>query len=106
MGLERRNNRREAQQWEKIIEGYGGSGLSVKGYCQQSGISDNSYYRWRKRLKKKLRQPEKDFIKVTVGSENRREAIRIKTPGGYCLEVEEGTAGGFVKDILAALVSQ
>ncbi len=43
---------------------------------------------------------------MTVPAKSNKESIRIQTPGGYCLEVPEGTNSGFVKNIIEVLVSQ
>lgn len=36
--------------WRQQIEGFAGSGLSVKAYCAQQGIAVANWYYWRKRL--------------------------------------------------------
>jgi hypothetical protein len=38
--------------WRQQIEGFAGSGLSVKACCIQQGIAEANWYYWRKRLDK------------------------------------------------------
>jgi hypothetical protein len=36
--------------WGWIVAGHSGSGLSIEAYCQRCGVSNASFYLWRKRL--------------------------------------------------------
>ena len=36
--------------WRLVIESYQASGLTVKDFCKQEGLSLSSYYLWRKKL--------------------------------------------------------
>lgn len=36
--------------WHLVIESYQASGLTVKDFCRQEGLSLSSYYLWRKKL--------------------------------------------------------
>jgi transposase-like protein len=98
--------RRNADQWQEIIAHQEASGESVSAYCRQQNLCEKSLYIWRKRLRKKSIPQVKNFIEVSVPPKSTRESLRIKTPGGYCLEVPEGTDSTFVKSIIAALVSK
>ena len=42
--------RRSADDWQGLLSGFDGSGLSVADFCAQEGISDTSFHRWRGRL--------------------------------------------------------
>lgn len=48
--METRDNYR-LQQWSEIIRDCQGSGMTVKAYCQQRGISEKSYYYYLKKLR-------------------------------------------------------
>ena len=39
-------------QWRQQIRDHKASGLSVREYCEQMGLSENSYYYWLKQLRK------------------------------------------------------
>ena len=42
-----------ADQWAERIAEQGRSGLSVKQFCKEQGVSEYSFYTWRKRLQEK-----------------------------------------------------
>lgn len=42
--------RRNAQQWQKIFEAHGQSGLSQQRFCELNDIAFSTFHSWRKRL--------------------------------------------------------
>ncbi len=42
--------RRTRSQWTQVVSGFSDSGLSVSKYCEQIGISESNFYRWRSLL--------------------------------------------------------
>ena len=48
----KRSNRiqRSESDWQKLIQQHATSGLSVRAFCKQHHIGDQSFYCWRKRL--------------------------------------------------------
>ena len=42
------------KEWAAIIQDRADSGLTIDKYCEQRGISKNSYYYWLKAIRKKL----------------------------------------------------
>ena len=98
--------RRNAEQWQEIITRQKASGETVCAYCRKQNLCEKSFYFWRRRLGKRTGPKLKDFIRMPVPVKSNKESLRIKTPGGYCLEVPEGMGVTFVKNMIAALVSQ
>jgi transposase-like protein len=39
-----------AETWREILERFAGGGMAVEAFCEQEGISPQSFYRWRARL--------------------------------------------------------
>ena len=39
--------RRSRSQWSKVVRDFSECGLSVFQYCEQIGISESNFYRWR-----------------------------------------------------------
>jgi hypothetical protein len=37
--------------WARIVQDRNGSGLSIRAYCENAGIHENTYYYWLKRLR-------------------------------------------------------
>jgi transposase-like protein len=40
--------------WRQVVAKQQQSGISVRAFCQQHGISEYSFYHWRKRLREQL----------------------------------------------------
>ena len=40
----------KANQWTERIAAQGRSGISVKQFCKEQGLTEHSFYGWRKRL--------------------------------------------------------
>jgi transposase len=101
--MEKKISRRSVNEWRKIVEGYAKSGMKVMAYCARHGISDKSYYYWKRRFGQEPASEKNDFIKISGSSETDKGVLRIKTPGGFQVEVPEGMDSIFVKDIIAGL---
>ncbi len=54
--------------WERLISEQPTSGLNITAFCRTKGISQNSFYLWRRRLAKepKPQQTDSPFISVEV----------------------------------------
>ncbi len=59
------------QKWQHILKDWQTSGLSVMDFCRQRGISNPSFYTWKKRLllhkRTAVKKPNK-FVPVVVES--------------------------------------
>ena len=64
--------------WAKIVKERGESGLSIKQYCENIGIHENSYYYWLK----KLREAVSEEFTSTAGCITREATniVALKTP--------------------------
>ena len=67
----------QQQFWQMVMETFKSSGLSVRNFCKQEGLSEPTFYSWRKKLAKSD-EPKKDkpkdakssaFIEVAMPSE-------------------------------------
>lgn len=36
--------------WQKLVDRQASSGLSIRAFCRQEGVSEPSFYQWRKKL--------------------------------------------------------
>jgi hypothetical protein len=45
----RRSQRRE-EHWRRIVTGQPASGLSIRAWCEQQGVTEASFYAWRRTL--------------------------------------------------------
>ena len=98
------------RRWQEAIKRQKVSGLSIKDFCEQSGLNEPSFYVWRKRLgmsrskeEKTATLPEdhrdkqipskilsKGFMRLMPPAAESR-AIRIETANGY--KVDTGHVG-------------
>ena len=96
--------RRSREEWQKIIAEQEAVGESVPAYCRKHKLHIKSFYIWRKRLSSGSGRKPGGFIRIrTVESAESAKVLNIQTPGGYRLEVPEGTDGRYVQTILAGL---
>jgi len=51
MSKKKQRKQRQRSDWQKIINQWQKSGLSVREFCQQRGISEPSFYQGRRRLR-------------------------------------------------------
>jgi len=49
--MARKQNGETESRWREVLKRQGGSGLSVRSFCTAEGISEPSFYAWRKRLR-------------------------------------------------------
>ncbi len=70
------------------------SGLSVKAYCKKHGISDCSYYHWRKRLSFKSNQIDKNIKSTSNSSSPKFLPVKLtpfQSVSNYQVEFSNGT---------------
>lgn len=68
MSTTRRYIRRSRQQWIELIELQPGSGLSAPKFCEQAGVSYQSFMAWRKKIKTPQKETANSpkFIELTA----------------------------------------
>ena len=49
-GRARGRNGEKERFWRQVVEGHAGSGLSVRQYCTDRGVSEPSFFAWRREL--------------------------------------------------------
>lgn len=73
--------------WREVVAEQGESGLSVRAFCQRKGISENSFYAWRRELKRR------DGVQVNAAHRTSRERAAnskgsVANAGGRLVPVE------------------
>lgn len=66
--LQAMSKRGRLEQWSRKIVACRGSGMTVRAWCQENGISEKTYYYWQRRLFQELTnaQPQSSsFVEVT-----------------------------------------
>ena len=93
-----------AEQWGDRIAEQGQSGLSVKQFCMDGGVTQWSFYRWRKRLRET--GPIR-FALVDRGAPRQECAmnadLEVVFANGERLRVRSGADGATLRTVLEAL---
>lgn len=85
---------RKEQQWRRAIREWRASGLSVRAYCDAHGLSEPSFYAWRRELERR-REAATAFVPVHVIGEQDRGGERCgsEKPVGADVAIELVLAG-------------
>ena len=105
-GLQTVNQQRKLSEWAERVSACRNSGLSVKTWCRENGVSEQTYYKWQRRLYELAQnQQENRFAEVTPPALNRSGiAITIQI-GGTELAVHNGADAATVEAVLRAVKS-
>lgn len=102
-------NTDQRQFWRMVLETFTSSHLSVRQFCQQEGLSEASFYFWRKRLTKPLTsnidkeevQPE-PFIQVSMPNA-RSGGLELVLASGHTLLIQSDVDSQVLTGVLSAL---
>jgi len=100
----------QQQFWQMVLETFKSSGLSVRNFCKQEGLSEPAFYSWRKKLTKSD-EPKNDklkdanssaFIEVAMPSE-KPCSLELLLSSGNTLRINFGTDNKTLTSVLSAL---
>jgi hypothetical protein len=78
--------------WRSVVKGWAGSGLTVSAYCLRKGVSEWSFYHWKKRLagkrNKRLFVPVK--VKPSVPGPSSGAGVEVSLRTGQVLRAGSG----------------
>jgi len=109
--------------WEFVLAEHVESGLSISAFCRREGVSQASFYQWRKKLADgavKARAPSHhattSFVPVEIVSTNDASALSdkaavanpaaaltIRTPDGYAVDISASTPANLIERSLRVL---
>ena len=93
--------------WREMMERWRDSGKSIRGFCGEEGVSEWSFYRWRRRLEEEEGETPR-FLPVEVVDLESEEAGKGEGESGVELVLESGgivrVARGFDEETLRRLV--
>ena len=91
-------------QWRERIAEHERRGLPVKQFCKERGLTECSFYAWRKRLRKK--EPVR-FALVERGAARQQCAteacLELVLASGECLRIGNGVDATTLRTVLEAL---
>jgi transposase-like protein len=102
--MEARPANPKADEWVERIAAQGRSGMSVKQFCQQQGVTECSFYAWRKRL----RESGPMRFALVERSSRRQErtaeaALELMLATGERLRIGPGVDGATLRTVLEVL---
>jgi transposase-like protein len=95
---------RKEQQWRQRMEEWRASGLSVRAFCTRHGLSQPSFYAWRRELQRRdTEQPA--FVPVRVVDEvvPARGVLEIVLANGRSVRVGPGFDAATLRQVVAVL---
>ena len=90
----------KTDEWAERIAAQQRSGNSVKQFCKEQGLTEGSFYAWRKRLQKK--EPVR-FALVDRGAARQEAAVELVLATGERLRISAGVDGATLRTVLDAL---
>jgi transposase-like protein len=95
--------------WRRLIDEQARSGASIKAFCRSHGVSQPSYFAWRKKLAPgKRTKARPDFLPVQVLPQAavQSSGIEIVLDRGRRVRVKPGFDRQLLSDVLAVLEEQ
>jgi transposase-like protein len=101
--MDKKAEKREAY-WRERVTAHERSGLPVKQFCEQQGITEQSFYVWRKRLRN---QPPMRFALVETGvalpQAPAESGLELVLTTGERLRISAGVDPSTLRKVLEAL---
>jgi transposase-like protein len=60
-----KRNSERAEFWRMVLDEQAKSGLSIRAYCRQEGISEPSFYHWRRTIEERSAIVERGAVEPT-----------------------------------------
>lgn len=87
--------------WQKLIDEQAGSGQNVVTFCRERGVSDASFYTWRKRLKDE--SPMKFALVEPTPTARITSGLELTLATGECLRIGRGADAATLRMVLAVV---
>jgi hypothetical protein len=111
-GRTRRRNGEKERFWRQLVGGHAGSGLSVREYCTDRGVSEPSFFAWRRELAQrdaaenkpaKTSPPRFAQLQIVPGEPVGGACIEIVLPAGIRIRVPRGVCPDTLTSVLGVL---
>jgi len=99
--LQRINRENKLAMWTERVSACRSSGQSVKSWCRENGVSEQTYYKWQRKLLEELEGQQVQFAAVPVSVSNR--AVAAVEYGAVRVEVYAGADSETLQALLRAV---
>ena len=97
--------------WRGVISKAARSGLSIRAFCEQEGVSSGQFYIWRRKLKARGHGKGRGsspsggptFALVSDGTEGELAGIELVLAGGRRLRISKGVDRETLAEVVAVL---
>jgi len=104
-----KSNKERRQFWQMVIETWQDSGMSVSKFCKAEGLSEGTFYNWRKKLaggcsrrnKKTARSPSA-FIEVALPRSD-HAALELLLSSGNTLRISSTADNKTLSNVISVL---
>ena len=73
-------DRHKEQFWRQVFAQWTASGLSIAAFCEEAGLSQQSFYRWRRVLRKRTSRSDQQRRPQAVDAVTEKAATAIARP--------------------------
>ena len=101
----RARDEKKEQQWQRRIERWRASGLSVRAFCARHGLATASFYHWRRMLQRRA-AGEPAFVPVQVVADavpTQPSALEVVLTDGRAVRIAPGFDAATLRRLLAVL---
>lgn len=89
------------REWSALVAECRGSGMTVKAWCAEHGVTYSQYYRWQRKVYEAMQEPE--FVEITApAAEAPSPAVSVKLRNAS-VEVYIGCDAALAEAVLRAL---
>ena len=104
-----KSNNERRQFWQMAIETWQDSGMSISKFCRAEGLSEGTFYNWRKKLYGRHSQPDKQtagspsaFIEVAMPKSN-HAALELQLSSGNTLRISSAADNKTLSNVISVL---
>ena len=96
----RRKHRSETQ-WQKIINNWQDSGLSVSQFCREKKVPTSAFYRWKMKFQQQKEPEQNPFVQVPW-PKSKVTKLELSLATGHTFRFDETTGMEVIVSVLAA----
>ena len=104
-----KSNEERRQFWQMVIETWQDSGMSISKFCKAEGLSEGTFYNWRKRLSGRHAQRKEPadprpsaFIEIAMPRSD-HAALELVLCSGNTLRISSGADNKTLSDVISVL---
>jgi hypothetical protein len=103
--IEAKPAKRKAEEWAERIAAQGRSGMSVKQFCNEQGLTECSFYAWRKRLQKESGPVRFAVVERSAHRQERtaEPVLELVLATGERLRIGTGVDSATLRSVLGVL---